>query len=375
MRIINITEEGRGGGPLQRIRLVAVALAKINVETLVLCPTDAIEFIEECRASHVQTKAMSLQVLSLNLWISIKYIFSFPGELYRLTSVLKALETEIVHCNGSSQVKAVLAAVISRKKMIWHMTDSQQTFPIRIMFKCLSFLPDGYIFSSHRSKAYYSGISAKITKKPNVIVSAPVDFSRINDRDLENWDESCFHVITLAYINRNKGIHHIAEAALLFQERKPELKIKFHIVGKVLKSQENYFKELDQFLINHSLMNLTFHGHQENVFRFLRSAKIYLCSSAFESSPMAVWEALSCGLPVVSADVGDVGMIIKDKHCGVLLQNIRAEEIYTAILNCSMEPQEVYQMGQNAIAASKKFEVEEIAKAHKEFYDRIRVKT
>ena len=45
--------------------------------------------------------------------------------------------------------------------------------------------------------------------------------------------------------------------------------------------------------------------------KFYSNSSIYICSSLNESSPMAVWEAMSSGLPIITTPCGDIKYLLK----------------------------------------------------------------
>ena len=65
--------------------------------------------------------------------------------------------------------------------------------------------------------------------------------------------------------------------------------------------------------------NVYFLGAQSEIKELLKFCDIYLCSSVSESSPLAVWEAMAMGKPVVSTNVGDVSLYVKDGINGFVI--------------------------------------------------------
>ncbi len=60
-------------------------------------------------------------------------------------------------------------------------------------------------------------------------------------------------------------------------------------------------------------------GHRDDVPRILKAADVFVLSSQYEASPIAVLEAMSAGLPVVALDVGAVGDMVEDGQTGFLV--------------------------------------------------------
>jgi glycosyltransferase involved in cell wall biosynthesis len=57
---------------------------------------------------------------------------------------------------------------------------------------------------------------------------------------------------------------------------------------------------------------------KETIRLLLQASDLFLLASSYEGMPLALLEALACGIPVVSANVGEVGNILLDGQNGVL---------------------------------------------------------
>jgi glycosyltransferase involved in cell wall biosynthesis len=67
---------------------------------------------------------------------------------------------------------------------------------------------------------------------------------------------------------------------------------------------------------------------------WLRAADLFVLSSAYEGMPMAVLEALGCGLPVLSTDVGEVKRVVKSGVNGEIVASRDARELASAMDRC-----------------------------------------
>jgi exopolysaccharide biosynthesis WecB/TagA/CpsF family protein len=64
----------------------------------------------------------------------------------------------------------------------------------------------------------------------------------------------------------------------------------------------------------------------------LRAADVYALSSAYEGMPMALLEALGCGLPAVVTDVGEVRRVVKPGINGVIVTSPDAEKFAAGLI-------------------------------------------
>lgn len=70
----------------------------------------------------------------------------------------------------------------------------------------------------------------------------------------------------------------------------------------------------------------------DDLIKLMKISDVFLMTSAFEGMPMSVLEALASGLPVVSTNVGEVKLVVKDGISGLLAPAGNAESIARAVL-------------------------------------------
>ena len=192
---------------------------------------------------------------------------------------------------------------------------------IRIIFRLLSRLADGYIFASERSKAYYGGLVD--SSKPQFVIPAPVnvsDFSRDAEfqdveSDLARWPGKTV-VGLIGNISRVKGLETFIRMAA--EANRSVENLQYVVAGPVFTNQQKYFDALRKLVDELGITNLEFVGGRGDVRPLLRRFDVYVCSSNAESSPISVWEAMAMELPILSTDVGDVPLYVKEGENGFI---------------------------------------------------------
>lgn len=84
--------------------------------------------------------------------------------------------------------------------------------------------------------------------------------------------------------------------------------------------------------------NVEFTGHRDDVSELLRRSKVFVLTSQSEGMPIALLEAMGCGVPPVAADVGEVSDVVVSGVNGWLVRPNDLEEYVQRITELLDEP-------------------------------------
>jgi len=178
------------------------------------------------------------------------------------------------------------------------------------------------------------------------------------------------NVLTVGYINPNKGLETLIEAINIVNQS--DLKVQFNIAGPVFKSQDGYMQKLQNLIDKYQIDNIEFLGMRKDVVDLLRSSDLYLCSSDFEASPIAVWEALATGRAVLSTDVGDVKRVFEENGCGIVVPIQDPATMALELIRLAKDVELREALSKKARpTAEKLFSLESTANGYKEFYKKV----
>ncbi len=370
IKVLNITEEGRGGGPLKRIRDVAQNLMHQDVETTVLFPNkNAEDFkisLQDASVPFVETSMHRLTKAKVPL---LMYVLTFIPEVFKLIRLIRKNEFDIVLSNSSWQIKGVLAAKFTKAKSIWIQNDSYQPSSIKRLFNFVSNRADAFVFVSNRTKEFYASVNPNILDKPYVVIQSPVDTTKFAPKQKqETSDSDEINILSVGYINHNKGFDTLIKA-IHEVNKKTDKKVNFSIAGPAFDSQQDYFNLLLDLQKQLQVDNLEFLGMRKDIPSLLNKTDIYVCSSDFEASPISVWEALASKLPVVSTDVGDVEDIFTEHKCGIVVPSKDPSKLANSVLqligNEALRNELAIKARESAVSL---FSVNAVAEKYRNFY-------
>ena len=114
-----------------------------------------------------------------------------------------------------------------------------------------------------------------------------------------------------------------------YQLKKQQVKVELHVV-----SDGDFNKYGDLIKGFEFAQSIHFHGRQDSagVAAVLQFADALVLSSRYENLPCVLLEALSCGTPMISTDVGGVGEIISEGN-GILVASENEKALLTAMLD------------------------------------------
>ena len=168
-----------------------------------------------------------------------------------------------------------------------------------------------YIFVPGSNTVTFINRNLKINSKRILKIHDAVDIKIFNPNNCKKE----YDIILVATFREVKRIDIFIKVIKLIMDKFP--KIKACIVGdgplkdKLMKlSAELGIKD-----------NIEFTGFIKNPVNFYRKSKVFLLTSITEGISVAAMEAMSCGVPVVCSDVGDMSDIVKNGHTGYIVNN------------------------------------------------------
>ena len=367
IKVINILEEGRMGGPQIRVLRVTPHLRDEDIDTLIIVPSNNSKVIQQAlKEKCLKFELIYLTALQRNFFVLLKYIFLFPYEIIILVRLFLKKKPDLIHVSGGAwQIKGLLAAKLLNIPVIWNLNDTSQPWMIYRLFQLLKHLADAFIVAGARVHSYYLG------NKPNksvFVIPPPVDFSKFDPKLFSaNYNTSVKRVLSVANISPVKDIETLVLTAKILCEQNE--RIEFRVVGKKLKSQTNYLRKIEHLIEKYNLKNFTLIGSSEDIAAEIAQANVFVCSSIFEAGPLTVLEAMAMGKPIVSTDVGDVSLYIENKKSGFVVPTRDARQIAECVEYFLKNTNEAQKMGQLARKVAKKnFDVCVIARLHAEAY-------
>ncbi len=125
--------------------------------------------------------------------------------------------------------------------------------------------------------------------------------------------EKKYDFIFVARLEKNKGIMNLIKAIALMREKNPD-------VSLLIAGNGSLKQDVEEFVRVHQLQkNITFAGWLptlEDIAKTYRSARIFINPSFNEGGPRVVFEAMLCGVPVITTRVGLTLDLIKDVESG-----------------------------------------------------------
>jgi glycosyltransferase involved in cell wall biosynthesis len=173
-------------------------------------------------------------------------------------------------------------------------------------------------------------------------------------------DKTCLHILYLGHLGKEKGSFDLISAAkiVLWQEQG----VVFDLVG-----QEQIAGDMEQLKTQVIEAGLEKYVHIQQAvigaekIDLFRTADIFVYPSYHEGMPMAVIEAMACGLPIIATQVGGLPDLVSPGVNGLLVPTGQPEQLANAIHQLIVNPQmrNSMQMGSFRLAREN-FDIEKL---------------
>ena len=370
-KICYVDEDGRFGGPQQRMLVIASELRKKNIEVEIIIPKDETEiFKKKLIENKIKFHELSITRLSLKINFLLKYIFLFFYEIFMLVNFFKKNKYDLIQANSTPQFKAVIDAFILKIKIVWVIEDSYFPFFIVFFFKQLSKLTNcKIIYTSQRVYDFYFK-DKKDIKNLKKEIFAPINFLKFDPNqsfDIPNYiNKKNFIVTTVAAVVPVKGLEYFIKSAEIVYKKNNN--VLFIIAGPEISSQKRYSKKIRSMLLNKQYIKYI--GMCNDIPQLLANSDVFICSSLSEAGPITVYEAMSMKVPVITTDVGACNQIIINYKNGIIVPRKDSIKISQAVINVLDDSHLRNKIGSNAYKfASEFFSLDKIVKQYIDFYN------
>ena len=149
--------------------------------------------------------------------------------------------------------------------------------------------------------------------------------NRQKKRKRLNIEDDEFVLGYLGRLSKEKGIIYLIHASSMLNEM--GVPIKTLIIG-----EGPHKKELEELVKRRGIENrFIFAGFQNDVENWMPAIDVFILPSLTEGTPMALLEAMACGIPVVASAVGGIPQVIVSDKNGILVTPGKPEEIANAV--------------------------------------------
>jgi glycosyltransferase involved in cell wall biosynthesis len=384
IKVLNVSLDDRIGGAHIRIFRIARKLKEKGIEYSQAVPKGNGESPDYVRKAGVTVYRCGLGTPHFirnfeTFFLNISYLINFIPSIYCLVKIIKLKEIDIVHLHGILNLQGALAALFTKRLVVWHFHETlYPKFLINILRPLTRFVADSLVHISENTRNYYlTGSSFK-----ELIIYEPVDIEnfdpahiakekKVNLRKELNITEDDIVLGSVGNISWVKGYENLIMS--MGTLKKKYKKLKLIIVGKILSTQAGYYKDLKRLVSSLGLeRDVYFLGIREDIPQLLSLMDIFILPSITEGTPLSIIEAMSMKLPVIASRVGGIPEVISDGKTGLLVTPRNPDEITDAVLNLLEDSKKRKEMGTRARKIAKnKFSLEHCVRGHEKLYKRL----
>jgi autotransporter strand-loop-strand O-heptosyltransferase len=215
----------------------------------------------------------------------------------RVMEIIRTEEIDIVHLDEMPELmdNDRLFKDLYRNDRTWRIVETCHNSSFRPDTD-KRFHPDLYSFCTPWHEDIFGNMDAQFVTIPYLIEESPVtisDIYRDNVRENLDFEKNKKHIVNIGIWTEGKNQAEGIEIARKYPE------MMFHFIGAMAGNFQYYWEPLIKDLPS----NVKIWREQDNVFRFLIAADIFMFNSTLELNPLVLREAIGYGLPIVARNL------------------------------------------------------------------------
>ena len=263
------------------------------------------------------------------LFLNKKSILDFVS-VFKLRNYCKKNKVQYLQPHSSSYFTALLVKIIYPKvTIIWHdhnglseFISSEKSFALKIA----SFFFKGIIVVNYKLKDWAEKElnCKKIIYLPNFTT---FDNAIVNETILNGIDGK--RIVCLANLRDQKNHFFLLEIADKLKKSHADWTV--HLIGKDF--QDEYSNKIRKLILDNKLeKNVFIYGSKNDVQNILKQSDIAILTSKSEGLPVSLIEYGLSKKAVVTTNVGEIPLIIKDNFNGFIVKADDANSFYEQLL-------------------------------------------
>lgn len=247
---------------------------------------------------------------------------NYLKETRKIINAIKKYKPVVIHSNVGAALHVLLAQLLCGRKISHLFTVHSMAYRI---FSGVKKIIVNLCFKSH----IIVPVAICDTVKQSIVESYGLQETNIEciyngvDTDLfvpeKDQKERTFTFVTVGTLYHIKNHELLINAFSLLKEHYENVCLRIVGDGELRQDLEKQVQNLK--LVD----SVIFEGNQADVKKYLSKSDVYCCTSKVEGLPIAVLEAMACGLPVITTPAGGVVDIVKDGENGFVVEESEKE--------------------------------------------------
>lgn len=376
LRVLNCLSDPRLGGPQRRALLNADRLrAETGIQTEFLLPAGPDTFETQVRDQGFVVHRPRLRRLHPPRYLrkNIAYFGSVPFAVYRILSLIKTRDVDVVHVNSPVNLYPAVAGWLSDASVVWHFNGYNfPTVVLQGIRRVAPVMADEFVFSSSvvREQIFDSNVQGMIIFPPVDMVEfdrTKVD-PRASIREEFDIDDDVPIVGTVGNITPAKDHNRLLRAVRRVIDQWGEIAVP--IVGGISETKRGYARRVRALCDELELADhVLFLGWRSDVRELLAAFDLFVLSSKMETGPMSLVEAMAMEVPVVTTRVGAVRDVDGINAVTWVASPESVVELEQALRSALESKDQWRSLGTNARRfAKRQFSLERSVSQHEELY-------
>ena len=299
-----------------------------------------------------------------------------PRILTDLVSLVRRRNARVLHVHGYAAADfGRVAARMSGAKLILHEHFADPRMPAYqgLADRLLAPLTDRAIAVSHSTRDFLVSKRSVPAERVRLIWNgAPLGEFAPGGRDRAlaarrelGLPEEALVIGTIGRLNAQKGHTHLLDALALLRTRLPDLWTLIVGDGDLMESLKEQAARLGLG------DRVVFAGHRTDVPDLLAALDVFGISSLYEGTPLALFEAMAAGRPIVSTAVDGCREVLEDGVSGVLIPPADAKALAGALERVVTNAELREALGRRALEESRRYDVQACVEQMQTLYDQV----